>query len=177
MNGLLDFTGRHWIVRFLTEDENSFKIIKSLELIYDDGYNKLKANNQLKIHSKVIFEIIRYCPDHNCEVNRQSPCTLDCAYTEKLMAKLILEPKKCSHSYSKAMNQSYPRKCIHCGEPEPINELAYGYAIDFNEPKYSAADLLDAFNAGIAAVTEVDDTKNNIKFNEFLTDKKNKLFS
>lgn len=24
----------------------------------------------------------------------------------------------CHHSYSKAMGQPYPRRCVHCGEPE-----------------------------------------------------------
>ena len=26
--------------------------------------------------------------------------------------------RKCSHSYSKAMNQQYPRLCVKCGTPE-----------------------------------------------------------
>lgn len=25
----------------------------------------------------------------------------------------------CNHLYSRSMKQEYPRKCLHCGEPEP----------------------------------------------------------
>jgi hypothetical protein len=30
--------------------------------------------------------------------------------------------EKCNHRYSRAMNQEYPRKCVLCGEPEPVSE-------------------------------------------------------
>lgn len=31
---------------------------------------------------------------------------------------LILNTQKCEHSFSKSMNQPYPRICIKCGTPE-----------------------------------------------------------
>lgn len=31
---------------------------------------------------------------------------------------MLVDDLSCSHRYSKSMNQTYPRKCIKCGEPE-----------------------------------------------------------
>lgn len=34
---------------------------------------------------------------------------------------MLADSLPCNHSYSKSMNQTFPRKCVRCGEPEKAN--------------------------------------------------------
>lgn len=50
------------------------------------------------------------------------------------------EKKICTHLYSRSINQSYPRKCIECGEPEkPIPSSDYKEITGFDTPQELSA--------------------------------------
>jgi hypothetical protein len=109
MKGIIDTNEGFLFIKYLDEINYNFKAVK----LHPNSC--LHIFHELKAGKEVSFTLARYCPKHDLNVEL---CSFVCDLTTELVA--ILE---CQHSYSKAMNQEYPRKCIKCGEPEKINTM------------------------------------------------------
>lgn len=128
---------------------------------------------QFKNLLPVEFETATYCKAHNCLIENSSPCTLDCDEIEVVIK--LMDVSQCSHSYSKSMDQEFPRKCIWCDEVEeqaPI-ELTYGYIEDYSQSN-TDDELFQAFRAGVRYMSQNVRPEDAVDFKTFLEQLKQK---
>jgi len=190
MKGTLDHNNINWFVRYKTE-EHGVVIFKTLNLS-SNPCSHIFENEKLVFGAIVEFEPVRFCNVHMCEITPTSTCTFDCAFDEIAYARIIKQILPCTdgHKFSKAMGQSYPRKCIVCGIPEePTNTVECVFCKNtlnldiedtcskcgkshFENPddyKFSTDELYQAYKAGILSVghTAIIPSEDYLRFEEF----------
>ncbi len=146
MTGELMYNGEAFYVLYCTGSEH-WKVFFLLpnstgDWAYNKGVKRVSPPEKLMVD----FEIVRWCSNHKTTI-KDGPCTFDCAGDEVKYADIIF---KCDHSYSKAMNQLWPRLCIKCKKPE----LVIGQASTMVTPYKKADDIGTQLNATWESIIE-----------------------